>query len=461
MKTHRRWALTVAVISSLALPSISQATNGYFLIGYGSNSRAMGGVGVALGQDGLAAAANPAAMADVDVSTMRVDIAGELFIPRRAAAHNSSLLPADSVSGANLFLIPAMGGLFKFDRKLTVGMAVIGAGLGTRYDQSCDNRPAGSDGNFFNYNCANLSENLAGDTLGVSLMQMQMLPSAAYKINDTHTVGASLAIAVQTFRAYGLGAFAELGFSAGQDKVTNEGNDWAYGGGIRLGWLGKFFDEKLSLGANYSSRVYMTKFEKYENLFARQGEFDIPENFAIGMAYHPNDQWTLAFDVQHIRFSSIDSVGNLGPVPSGGSAAFFPEYCQPDTNVCTTGNNLGLGFGWDDVTAYKLGVRYKHNSKWTFRAGLNYGETPIQSDQILFNLLAPAVVEKHATLGVTYSPTQNIEWSFNYMHAFKETLTGKTNFWPNGVNSFDELTVDNAAASMYQHSFGVTFGYKL
>ena len=39
------------------------------------------------------------------------------------------------------------------------------------------------------------------------LMQMQMLPSVAYKINKQHTVGGSLAIGVQSFRAYGLQAF--------------------------------------------------------------------------------------------------------------------------------------------------------------------------------------------------------------------------------------------------------------
>jgi len=43
------------IVTAIAAPSITLATNGYFLIGYGAKSRSMGGVGVAYGQDGLAA----------------------------------------------------------------------------------------------------------------------------------------------------------------------------------------------------------------------------------------------------------------------------------------------------------------------------------------------------------------------------------------------------------------------
>ena len=41
------------------------ATDGYFSHGYGVKSQGMGGVGIALPQDGLAAAANPAGTAFV------------------------------------------------------------------------------------------------------------------------------------------------------------------------------------------------------------------------------------------------------------------------------------------------------------------------------------------------------------------------------------------------------------
>ncbi|MFA7594473.1 MAG: hypothetical protein WCY26_12110, partial [Thiohalobacteraceae bacterium] len=61
-----------------------------------------------------------------------------------------------------------------------------------------------------------------------------------------------------------------------------------------------------------------------------------------------------------------------------------------------------------------------YNNQWTFRGGINYGENPIDSNQNLFNILAPGIVEKHVTLGFTYAPTAYNEVSVTYMHAFRE-----------------------------------------
>jgi len=46
----------------IAASAEANATDGYFAHGYGVKSQGMGGVGIALPQDALAAAANPAGM---------------------------------------------------------------------------------------------------------------------------------------------------------------------------------------------------------------------------------------------------------------------------------------------------------------------------------------------------------------------------------------------------------------
>lgn len=458
MKARIARLLPLCAALATAIPMAAHATNGYFLIGYGAKSRGMGGTGVAYGTDALAAAANPATMFDVDMNTMRIDAGGEFFNPPRSIYHDSDTLGTTSEkSGANLFLIPSMGGIYKFNRKLVIGMAAIGAGLGTRYNQEVPGNPTcvngdtsgGTDSYFFNFNC-----NADSTTVGVMLMQMQMLPSVAYKVNKQHTIGASLAIGVQTFRAYGLGAFQDLGFAGDTNRVSGEGNDWSYGAGIRLGWQGKFYKERLSFGANYASRVYMTRFDKYRNLFAEQGDFDIPEHFEIGMAVKATKNLTIAADVQRILFSDITSVGNPGPV----DPVDFNPLCPGGSTgrpECLLGGNLGMGFGWTDQTVYKLGIDYRYNDKWNLRAGLNYGKSPIPDDQVLFNMLAPATVEKHITLGASYRPSRNIEWSMNYMHGFENTITGPTAFTNRAPGE------DNAAISMYQNSLGISFAYSM
>jgi hypothetical protein len=59
-------------VSLMLLPLAASATNGYFLIGYGAKSRGMGGVATAYADDSLAAAGNPALMADVNGDDLQV-----------------------------------------------------------------------------------------------------------------------------------------------------------------------------------------------------------------------------------------------------------------------------------------------------------------------------------------------------------------------------------------------------
>jgi len=443
MKLPHKKLLAASIAFSLVLPSVASATNGYFLIGYGTKSRGMGGVGVAYAQDGLAAAYNPAGMIDLDD---RFDVGGDLFMPERAVYHNSSALPADAKSHGDFFPIPAMGGILKYSDDITLGFAIVGAGLGTDYDQPVS---ATQPSNLFNFN--GNSSNQAG----VRLYQMQMLPSIAYKISDTHSVGVSLAVAMQTFRSEGLQSFEQsvLGYTAGQGGTSNEGWDWSFGGGFRIGWLGKFMNGDLQLGANYSSRVYMSRFREYDNLFAEQGDFDIPPITTIGLSYRAIPNFNIAFDVQYVQYEDIASIANKGPVNSD-PVSFFPE------NTGVLGLDNGMGFGWVNQTVYKLGVDYAVTPTLTVRAGLNYGETPIPDDQILFNMLAPATVERHITFGATYQYASDIELSMSYMHAFKETITGKTVFYPDGVDNFEDLTEDNAAISMSQNAIGFGVGIK-
>ncbi len=61
-----------------------------------------------------------------------------------------------------------------------------------------------------------------------------------------------------------------------------------------------------------------------------------------------------------------------------------------------------MGFGWEDTNVYRIGADYRYDNNWTFRAGFAYNDQTIPADQVLFNILAPAVIRKHATLGFTY-----------------------------------------------------------
>lgn len=464
MKFSKSIILSLSSAILLTVPYVASATNGYFLIGFGAKSRAMGGTGVANNTGGMAAAFNPATMIDSDT---RFDIGAELFIPPRAVTHNSGILGyTDEESNHDLFMIPSMGGTYQWNNKMALGFAFIGAGLKTEYNQTANSDSCNqvNGGVVPGYTTCPptfydpVLTNTPATEAGVELMQMQFIPSIAYKVHKNHTVGASIVLAAQFFEAKGLEAFDDLGFTSSPGFLTGMGFDHAYGGGYRLGWLGNFMDEKLKVGVNYSSRVWMGEFEDYKNLFAENGDFDIPENYSIGVAYTFTPKWTAAFDVQQINYSDVRSIGNPGPAVTAPTTGNLFPLCPDVTNndSCKLGGANGLGFGWDDQTIYKIGVDWTISEKWNARAGWNYAKSPIPDDQVLFNMLAPATPEHHLTFGGGYFFTENVTLDANVMIAFLNTIKGPTAFGPGGA----QVQGSNASIAMGQYSLGATLGIK-
>ncbi len=425
MKFSARAMLALALIIGLALPGTVFATNGMFLIGYGPNSRAMGGTAIANPQDALVGAVNPAAIHHVGT---RFDVAADFFVPMAKA----ELGGFEKRSSANRFLIPAFGIIMKFNSKMSFGMSGVGAGGGgSRYNKNLYNNLTGSN---------------VDKTMGINMMLMQMNPTAAYRVSRNHVVGASIVMSVATFRAFGLSYFSNFTTTGLFTKgLTNNGNDWSYGGGVRLGWIGQFFKKRLKLGLTGSSRMYMSRFKKYDELFAEQGRFDTPPMYGIGAAYKVNRKLTVALDVTRTLYKDINSIGNSGPTTGPGSP--FPVSKE----VNGLGRDEGLGFDWNNQTVYKLGLAYRHSKRWTFRAGWNYGKSPIpeQSGAILFNIVAPATVQNHATFGLTYKPSKVSEVGFSYVHAFEFKQSG-----PTFIGSTGEI-------GMYQNALGISYGLQL
>lgn len=445
MKLRSKHALAVLLAS---VPASVFATNGMMMIGFGAKSEAVGGAAIAFPQDAMAGASNPATISWIDVSTMRIDVGAELFLPDAEVSLDKGT-SGTGVSGpaitqksrANTFVIPNMGGAMKFNRKITIGMTAVGAGGGgSRYNK-----------NLYNV----LAEKGSPDeTLGVSLFIMQVNPTVSFKLNSQNSFGGSLILGLQQFRAFGMGTnFGSKSLCGSDGCMSNQGNDYSTGAGLRLGWMGRFFDDRLSLGAAGSSRVYMQKIKKYEGLFPNAGEMDTPPMLGVGLALKLNDKMDVAFDVTHTYYKLVDAIGNPGPDPNSSDLVIPGE---------SFGDPHGAGFGWNNQTVYKLGMAYKLNDDWTLRAGWNYGKSPIPEDRaILLNLVAPATTEHHLTLGGTrhLGPGPmgtDAELSFVYVHAFKFEQYG-----PTYLTNQDTGQTGFGKIGMSQNAFGVSIGLKL
>lgn len=58
----------------------------------------------------------------------------------------------------------------------------------------------------------------------------------------------------------------------------------------------------------------------------------------------------------------------------------------------------------------------------SLRAGYSYGKQPVPSNGVLFNVIAPAVIEHHFTLGLTKALNKQTELSLAAMYAPKVDL---------------------------------------
>ncbi len=375
----------------LAQPSVL-ATNGYFSHGFGTVSKAMAGAGAALPGDLMGPATNPATIVFV---TPGVDLGVGVFSPDRSYEvignptgfpGTFGLAPGTVRSGSRVFPIPHAA----FVRSLAGGRSAFSIAM------------FGNGGMNTSYQAATF-----GITpTGVDLSQMFLAPTFAHRFGARHAVGVTALIAYQRFEAKGLAAFSPL--SADAACLTNLKHDSAYGGGVRIGYLGRL-TKQVSVGASYQSRVWMTRFDKYAGLFAGKGSFDIPSNWVVGVAVTPVPDLDITADVQQLRYSEVAAVGNA---------------LLPNLMTSPLGTDGGAGFGWHDMTALKLGAQLRKGHGWTWRGGYSFGHQPVPASEALFNILAPGIVEQHATFGVTRELSPSRALNLAVMRAFTKDVTG-------------------------------------
>ena len=430
------FTVSAATIFMCALiPSYTYATNGLFLIGNGNKSKGMGGVGIAVSMDSLSAATNPATIANMED---RFDIGADIFRPSVEGQLGSVSSKSEAaINGLGLnstFILPSMGGTYKLNDDITLGVSVVPVGGGgTKYLTNFFEAAAAGDAN----------APTVDQRLGVDLVIGEIVTTIAYNVNKNHSIGASLLIGIARFEAYGIGLFDPFTQNQGTiDNFTNQGKDWTAGVGARIGWMGDF--GKLKVGLAYTSEVDMDEFNHYTELFAENGDMDIPADVGLGISYQATSDLFVAFDVKRIFYEDVASIANSGPNLAGSTEG---PLGSEDRRL---GLDKGLGFGWTDQTVYKIGAEYNINEKWIARAGWNYAESPIDEDtEIIFNLVAPATVEHHLTLGGTYNLSPDMEINVSYVHAFENEQCGPTYISDDGSNY--------GCLTMEQHSIGASF----
>ena len=424
-----RSKLLVSAIILLGLPATAWATNGYFTHGTSVAEKGLAGAGVAYSQDTLAASNNPAGMVWQGAG---YDIGAAIFGPMRSySAKGGPSAPAGSPcdpcpfsigdgdqsidSDNEAFLIPQFGYNWALESDRTIGISVYGnGGMNTEYKGgTAILGPNPTTKTNFE------APGTFGDgTAGVDLSQLFVSTTYSAKSGENTSWGVSAIVAYQRFEAKGLANFGA--FSTDPGNLTDNDHDTSTGLGIRLG-IQSEVSPGVRIGAAYQPKIDMSEFDDYAGLFADDGDFDIPSNFTVGLTVDVGATGMLFIDYQQINYEDVDAVSN--------SIDNLDACGMGDVDSCLGGSD-GAGFGWEDMQIIKLGYQWKAGEKMTWRVGYSTTDQPIPDDEVVFNILAPGVVEEHFTFGFTRELDAKSRINFAAMYAPNVSVKGPNKFDP-------------------------------
>lgn len=438
--------MAVAGVMAVASP-LGMAANGMNAPGYGAVQLGLAGAGTALTEDGFATLRNPAAGAWIeDLASFDLGIALPRGGSRVGPVGSGSQLglidiePGDYDTIQGVFPIPSFARNWRLGDRHAVGWGVVASGLKatTRggsaslarglpaFDARCGGSFAGSGPVQGSLDLMGLCGS-DGGTLGVDLTQALLSGSYAFRVGEGLSVGVGPVIAFQRLMVRGLGAFAA--FSNRPDHVADNGFDHSFGGGVRVGALWEVTDS-IGLAAAYQSRLYQTRFDRYDGAIIG-GSLDFAPTLNLGLQVHPVAGHRLLLDLERIYYGSVRPLGNTVDPQRFADECFIPRLAvrsaQPAFLAACLGGPSGPGFGWDDVTVYKLGYQGVVGPA-TWRAGFSWGGNPIRSGQTLPKFFAPAVTDQHVSLGLSWKRPHGATVDIALLHAIENHVRERNVF---------------------------------
>ncbi len=381
-------SMTKVLGISLLAATMLHATNGDNLIGVGTQSRAMGGVGVGMGVGTDSVFRNPAWIADT--KGFNASFGATAFMPDVKAKVGPFPMAGngqEGTSNADFSIIPSVSHSDHITEDLAYGVGMFGvSGMGADYRNDDPNK-----------GLANMR---------TSLQYMRFVPSISYKV-DNWRLGAGLSVAYGALNMSALTPNNPMDPTQGYAQ-RGGGVSEDYGVGAQVG-VGYHVMPGLTLGAYYQTQINT----KYEDVFDfnNDGVYDDlklsqPAEAGIGIGYSDSCYgYTIALDYRKIFWSNADGYD---------------------------------AFQWDDQDVIALGGSYKVSQDLILRAGYNYAKSPL-SDKTFkpatvsgvpfqafniayFNTLGfPAYSESHITAGLSYELSKTTGFDLAYVYAPKVT----------------------------------------
>lgn len=430
--------LKTLLATSLLVPVAAFATNGYQLIGVGAYQKGLAGAVTAAPGSAMTAVTNPAGAARVG---SRADFSMEMFMPTRDSDF-TALGGGKADSTVDSYGVPALGWTAPTSdgSDLYFGGGMYGtSGMGVDYAPTlmmpAAVNPTGFDMYWDGYS---------------NISFWQMAPVLAKNINSRLSVGASLNIDYQSV-SFQQRVMLDTDSNGQGDSVMDNFDLSRAASGFGLGIsFGMLYDlnDAVTVGLSYRSQQEFSPLEYQlaagdiyvDSNVSPTGvapgsagtyelDLDFPQQAALGVAYRANDQLTLSADLKWIDWSStMDTLAVKGP----------------------NGSQRTMDPGWDDQTVIAVGVNYQMTPALALRAGYNHAESPIDDKAASRNMILPAVVETHYTVGLGYTLNNRWDIAFHYMHVPEVTRQAPAT----------DPQAPGAEIALSETSFGTNIGYR-
>ncbi len=367
---------TLGVAALLALTAApAYATEGAFVNGIGARNKAMAGAGVADQNDASAIAVNPAGLVN---SGTQLNVSASFFVPKPGFTNiNLGGAAFSDRSDANFFLMPHIFYNKRLDANTAAAFGVYPLfGMGTDYDIPQD--------------------------FGIELSTGVISAALAKRIGNV-SIGFAPGIAVTVFKAKG--QLLPPPAPAYTDEV-----DVALGFGVR-GGITWDVTQGFRVAVAGSSPYFMDNLGKYRALLGGNGNLRIPATLQAGVSFDLFQGFTVSADYKLIANKTSATISG-----------------DPTT---------GQGFGWENQDVFKIGIEWDVNPTLTLRAGYATNTDAIPTQNVQYNVLAPATSNQHFTAGAKMQVSQNIDLEIAGMYSPNNAISG-----PNGLGGTGSLDMD-------------------
>lgn len=409
-------------LTLLALAGSTAFAGGYRVSIQGQKQLAMGHTGVAVVNSAEVAFFNPAGMAYLD-KKFNLSVGGNGLFANTKFQNSQYGWEADTKNVGTPFSIYAT---YKLNNWFTAGLAVYTPyGSSVEWDKD--------------WQGAHLVNN-------IELAAIFVQPSISVRVGDHFSVGGGFIYASGSVNFNRNLSTNPLLSDNGQpaDVTLDAKGISAYG--YNVGFMFNPTD-KLRLGMNYRSEMIMEARDGDATfndvpVFA-QGTFSnttfnadlpLPAELTVGLSYKVTDKFLVAFDYNRTKWSAYD--------------ALVVDFA----NSVPTSTNLR---NYKDASTYRVGMQYVANSKFTFRAGWYFDESPVQDGY--FAPETPRNDSMGYTGGLTYQLNSKLGIDFSFLYLHFDEIDNSYDYYQENGNTLP--FGGTYKSSVFSPGIGITYGF--